>query len=370
MLHGCFCILPFGKTKRMYVRLLSIASLLACSISLLSGQSNSTQGDAFAAFAPLLNHTWHANGNWGNGQAFKQEITFFSDLENSIIRAEAKGFTDKARTQWGKRNHGVRHWNPANQRMEFYEFDALGGLTTGYLSFRHDSIYYHYTYDGATLTDAWEPSDDGDYTFTVGVYTDTEWKEVYLSTKFSQENPTNEIDGIVLPYSEIPPTPTEFTATNVTARMIDGLGFRYYWATEGLREEDLVYRIGEDSRSSAETISHIYDLAEVVHHAVIGEPIMRPSTVSEFSFEEQRKVTLLRLKAASDHLRQSHSMEMNNMKLTFQRGDRSSSYPFWNNLNGPLADAIWHVGQVVMLRRASGNPFNSKVSVFRGILRE
>ena len=33
-------------------------------------------------------------------------------------------------------------------------------------------------------------------------------------------------------------------------------------------------------------------------------------------------------------------------------------YPFWSLLNGPIADMIWHVGQVVTFRRSLGNPFN------------
>jgi hypothetical protein len=36
----------------------------------------------------------------------------------------------------------------------------------------------------------------------------------------------------------------------------------------------------------------------------------------------------------------------------------------------PISDALWHCGQVVSLRRASGNPFSSKVSVFTGKVRE
>jgi hypothetical protein len=45
-----------------------------------------------------------------------------------------------------------------------------------------------------------------------------------------------------LPYYEIPDYPESYTAGAVAARMLDGLGFRYYWATEGLRDEDLVFR--------------------------------------------------------------------------------------------------------------------------------
>ena len=48
----------------------------------------------------------------------------------------------------------------------------------------------------------------------------------------------------------------------------------------------------------------------------------------------------------------------------------STSFPFWNIINGPISDALWHCGQVVLLRRSSGNPFNSKVSVFSGKLRD
>ena len=45
-----------------------------------------------------------------------------------------------------------------------------------------------------------------------------------------------------LPYDKIPDAPESYTAGSVVSRMIDGLGFRYYWATDGLRTEDLQYR--------------------------------------------------------------------------------------------------------------------------------
>ena len=42
-----------------------------------------------------------------------------------------------------------------------------------------------------------------------------------------------------LPFSEIPDYPDSYTPGTVMGRLIDGLGFRYYWATEGLSENDL-----------------------------------------------------------------------------------------------------------------------------------
>ena len=80
-------------------------------------------------------------------------------------------------------------------------------------------------------------------------------------TAFSQDK--------TLPYYEIPDAPNSYTATSVAARMIDGLGFRYYWATQGLRAEDLAYKPSESGRTSAETIDHIYGLSKVIVNATI-----------------------------------------------------------------------------------------------------
>ncbi|MBL4904447.1 MAG: hypothetical protein JKZ00_00090, partial [Flavobacteriaceae bacterium] len=55
-------------------------------------------------------------------------------------------------------------------------------------------------------------------------------------------------------YYEIPPAPKEYTAGTVASRMVDGLGFRYYWATEGLTEKDLAFRPNSEARTTLETI--------------------------------------------------------------------------------------------------------------------
>lgn len=172
-----------------------------------------------------------------------------------------------------------------------------------------------------------------------------------------------------LPYREIPAAPEKYTACNVAARTIDGLGFRYYWATEGLRSEDLAYRASKSSRTSAETLDHIYGLAKVIRNAIFQEANIRTAEKEEMDFATKRERTLLLLQEASEKLKNSSDEEMVEMEVVFIRGDVHSASPFWNNLNGPIADALWHTGQVVMLRRASGNPFNSNVSVFSGKLR-
>ena len=72
-----------------------------------------------------------------------------------------------------------------------------------------------------------------------------------------------------LPYYEIPEAPESFTAGTVAARAIDGLGFRYYWATEGLREEDLAFKPNTDARTTLETVEHIYGLSKMIVNSTL-----------------------------------------------------------------------------------------------------
>jgi hypothetical protein len=168
-----------------------------------------------------------------------------------------------------------------------------------------------------------------------------------------------------LPYYEIPEAPAEYTAATVAARMIDGLGFRYYWATEGLRTEDLAYKPSPEARTSGETIDHIYGLARMINLTVNGVAVT--SSDDDMTFDEKRAMTLTLLYEASMLLLENPDLAKRD--IVFNRGDSSTEYPFWNLINGPIEDAVWHTGQVVSFRRASGNPFNSTVSVFTGKLK-
>lgn len=173
-----------------------------------------------------------------------------------------------------------------------------------------------------------------------------------------------------LPYYEIPGYPAEYTAETVAARLIDGLGFRYYWATEGLRPEDLAFKPNEAARTTEETIDHILGLSTIIVNAMLKIPNVRSGEeTSPLSFEVKRRTTLENLKTASDILK-SGTGSLEEYKIIFINGDKRTEFPFWNELNGPIADALWHCGQVVSFRRSSGNPFNSKVSVFSGKVRE
>lgn len=160
-------------------------------------------------------------------------------------------------------------------------------------------------------------------------------------------------------FRELTDYPDDYTTGLVAARMVDGLGYRYYWATKDLTTSDLDYRPSEEARSSLETIRHIYGLSEMIMRAVIKETPNRTDRVK--SYEELREATLRNLKLISDSLKLSSDVKDFNLQF----GD-NYSLPFWNVINGPIADAIYHTGQIVSFRRTTGNPINPNLSVLRG----
>lgn len=171
----------------------------------------------------------------------------------------------------------------------------------------------------------------------------------------AQEKP---ISG--LPYAEIPEYADQYNAGAVASRMVDGLGFRFYWATEDLKKEDLDFRPGKDSRSIAETIDHIYIMTIMISNAVNQ---LSEEPEEGISMEEKRASVLKSIHNISKKLKSSSDDDFKDFNLKFANGHE---LPFWNLINGPISDCIWHCGQIASLRRMSGNPFNSEVSLLNG----
>jgi hypothetical protein len=163
-------------------------------------------------------------------------------------------------------------------------------------------------------------------------------------------------------YYEIPEAAKEFTPGTVASRMVDGLGFRYYWATFGLTEKDLAFKPNAEVRTSGETIDHILGLSQMIVNSTLK--VANGAKQPEMTFAEKRKKTLLNLQKASDILR--NSKDISEYKIIFGK----TEFPFWNQINGPISDALWHTGQVVSFRRSSGNPFPKGVNVLTGTKRD
>lgn len=170
-------------------------------------------------------------------------------------------------------------------------------------------------------------------------------------------------------FRQLPEYPEDYTAENVTARLLEGLAFRYYWASEGLRTSDLNFKPGPNTRTTEETIDHILGLSRIIHNSIIGkENTQTGEETNKLEFMTKRNLTLEYLRNASESLRLK-KVQLQDLKIIFiNKEGKKTEYPFWNNINGPISDALWHIGQVVSFRRSSGNPFNNKVRLLTGMV--
>ncbi len=146
--------------------------------------TNPLTGQDLSVYIPLANKTWETEGYWGDSTLFKQEITFTFSLDSQIVIAQSNGFTDEDRSHFGPRNHGIRRFNPELGKIEFWEFDVFGGLTTGMVLVDGLNHYYQYVYGDNLITDGWERLDNETYIFKVGIFEDGKWRQLYLQTYF------------------------------------------------------------------------------------------------------------------------------------------------------------------------------------------
>ena len=165
-------------------------------------------------------------------------------------------------------------------------------------------------------------------------------------------------------YSEIQAPPTEFTSGNIISRFIDSLAFRYYWATESLTQTDLDFKPSGSAMSSLETLEHMVWLSVMIKNTflrVVSDRAINKE-IKGIPFPELRNSFLNNLEFSSVKARSMPMEEIEQLQITIKSGDREFSYPLWNMISGPLADAMYHTGQIVSFRRSSGNPLPKGVN--------
>jgi hypothetical protein len=135
------------------------------------------------------------------------------------------------------------------------------------------------------------------------------------------------------------------SANGVLLRLIDSLGYRFYWATDGLTADDETFSPGSGAMSIGDLIAHIRDMFNWIHRNVLDAewPDGRPSEVAG-----QREQALEILHAIRDRVAGIDEQAL--FELTI------NGHPFWHLINGPLSDALTHVGQINAFRRLNGNP--------------
>ena len=144
-------------------------------------------------------------------------------------------------------------------------------------------------------------------------------------------------------FSTIPDYPGNISAGTSICRLLDGLGFRFFWATEGLNEYAHDFRLSEESMSIGELTRHIWGLLNWMCVGICGIKSQLPETVKAQKEHSLELIYQLR----------NTFCGMDDTELTTLRLEGK---PFWNMINGPIADILTHVGQINMLRRAAGFP--------------
>jgi len=115
--------------------------------------------------------------------------TFEWGLNGKIVKVQHYGDDWNNRGEFGLRNEGIRAWDEKSKTILFWEFDVLGGITTGEVIVDHDTLHYEYRYpiDGkqTTLRDSWYRRDADTYDFNVLVREKNGWK-IMLQTVYQR----------------------------------------------------------------------------------------------------------------------------------------------------------------------------------------
>lgn len=104
--------------------------------------------------------------------------------------------------------------------------------------------------------------------------------------------------------------------------------------------------------SIGELISHIWGLVNWVHLSIIGTGFQRPEDTALI-----RKSIFEILKSLRTRIESLQDPDLTEISI--------DNHPFWHIINGPLSDALTHVGQINSFRRLAGNPV-PRVNVFAG----
>lgn len=172
-----------------------------------------------------------------------------------------------------------------------------------------------------------------------------------------------------LPYHELPPAPPNLDGVSVLMRLVDGIGFRYRWATEGLRAEDLAFRPCPGAMSIGEVLSHVALLLRWVHGSITETLEHEPEDLQDGDHADGKKLDQLRSTTLDTVLALRGALakigDEGLTRITITGSTGRGALSFWHMINGPLADTLTHVGQISSWRRMAGNPVPSS-NPFRG----
>lgn len=119
------------------------------------------------------------------------------------------------------------------------------------------------------------------------------------------------------------------------------LAFRGGIAIADAPENFAQFRAGENARSAGEILAHVGDLLQGSLSLMKGEFVDLQSPPQSWSEDVKRFFTAAREFDA------------------YLASDAPLAQPIEKIMQGPIADALTHVGQIVMLRRVAGKPIHA-----------
>ena len=148
-------------------------------------------------------------------------------------------------------------------------------------------------------------------------------------------------------YKTLPDYPSQYSAETVLIRLLDGIGFRYQVALDGIQDEHLEYKPADGAMTILEQQEHIFNILNWVYQSII-------ELESDYDFSIKNSFIIL------NELRdifEKKSYDLNDIRIR--------ELPFWHVINGPFADILTHIGQINSYKRMIGIP-NPKINYFSG----
>lgn len=138
--------------------------------------------------------------------------------------------------------------------------------------------------------------------------------------------------------------------------MVATVAYRGGIAVSGAPEDFAVFRINEDVRAPGEILAHIGDLLEGSLYLLKGELVYLTSPPLPWGEEVSRFFS------AAERLD------------SYLASDAPLACPVEKLIQGPVGDALTHVGQIVILRRVAGSPIRAEsyftAEIIPGVVRE
>ena len=128
----------------------------------------------------------------------------------------------------------------------------------------------------------------------------------------------------------------------VLRHMVATVAFRGGVAVAGAPEGFAAFRVGEGVRAAGEILAHIGDLLEGSLQLLRGEMVYLASSPLPWGEEVSRFFSAV--EALDAYLRSGAPLACTVERL----------------VQGPVGDALTHVGQIVLLRRAAGSPVRAE----------